>query len=211
MQTDCGQTFRWCSGCQFVQYCSKACQRNHWTGQHKMLCTEMSSRREPSGLSGPGLRFITHVVATDCMRLEPELRNGAAFKQDIPLHFATHKFSARTSSLLFDHKSVETSEQRLSVQTMGFSGFNETTAASMFEGLSASGLKLSDAWYAAWAHPPLGSSEHLVNAMPIIVVLPRDGDGPQVLTAYARFSNGKGGPRRRNLILGGFIEYRFTA
>ncbi|KZP13349.1 hypothetical protein FIBSPDRAFT_936397, partial [Athelia psychrophila] len=53
MQTDSGPTFRRCSGCQLVQYCSKSRQGQHWRG-HKTLCAEMACRRAPVGLSGPG-------------------------------------------------------------------------------------------------------------------------------------------------------------
>lgn len=128
------------------------------------------------------------------MRIEPEQRNGP-FNQDALPNFARQKGTPRTSIKLLNYSSVESSEQRLKLQTMDFSGFNETDAANMFESMGACGLKLSDAWYASWAYPPLGSSENMMDDMPIIVVLPGDGDGPQVLTAVCTFLQREGSPQ----------------
>lgn len=41
--TDSECTFRRCSGCNFILYCSKRCQKKHWREQHKVLCLEMCS------------------------------------------------------------------------------------------------------------------------------------------------------------------------
>ncbi|XP_057799212.1 ubiquitin carboxyl-terminal hydrolase 18-like [Salvia miltiorrhiza] len=40
----CGHlTKKQCAGCKMVKYCSEACQKSHWTSEHKTRCKEMKS------------------------------------------------------------------------------------------------------------------------------------------------------------------------
>ncbi|KZP08179.1 hypothetical protein FIBSPDRAFT_269483 [Athelia psychrophila] len=177
-QNDSDHTFRRCSGCRFVQYCTKSCQRKHWRGQHKTLCAEMrSSGREPVGLSGPGLRFITHVVAHDCMGLDLEQRNAFKFEQGNSIQFET---PARKFMLLISYANAP-EEDRVYVETMYLPHFDETNAATNMPGV---GIKLTNAWHAAWAHAHLRLSEHLLCVLPIFVLLPGDLGCAQVMTAF---------------------------
>lgn len=57
MENKCGYcnkktlSLRRCSACQVVYYCSPACQRRDWKGQHKVKCKELQARKETEDLS----------------------------------------------------------------------------------------------------------------------------------------------------------------
>lgn len=57
MENKCGYcnkktlSLRRCSACQVVYYCSPACQRGDWKGQHKVKCKELQARKETEDLS----------------------------------------------------------------------------------------------------------------------------------------------------------------
>ena len=42
------ETFNHCSRCRVVVYCSKACQKQHWTGGHKDTCKPPSLAKKPT-------------------------------------------------------------------------------------------------------------------------------------------------------------------
>lgn len=137
---------------------------------------------EPIGLSGQGIRFITHVVAHDCMHLDSE--NTAIFSTHTPPFDPPDMAiinAARKSILLINYANA--GEGHMQVEVINLSEFDERTASQLSKRVPGPGLKWSNAWHAAWAHTPLGFSECLLYVIPVIIVLPRDIDAPQVMTA----------------------------
>lgn len=109
------------------------------------------------------------------MSLHPEQRN--AFEKGTSLKIARPD---RKSIVMLDYLNAP-EESRVFLEILDLPHFDETDAAA---NLSDTGHKLTNAWHAAWAHTHLGLSETLLCVIPILVVLPRDVDSAQVLTAF---------------------------
>ncbi|KAF7980194.1 hypothetical protein HWV62_39279 [Athelia sp. TMB] len=173
LASDSGHTFRRCSGCKLVQYCGEGCQLKHWVQEHKSLCSEMcSSGRETVILSSEELRFLNFIIALDYMELEP--REFRAFKQHLPLAVSP----PRERMLLLDYQGLHPEDKRVN---MGLLDFTQPDAVTMHE--MAPKFKTTDAWQKSWAHIPLKPHEGIQLAIPLLVLLPRNTDDPQVMTA----------------------------
>ena len=124
-------------------------------------------------LSSEELRFLNFVIALDSMRLEPG--EFLAFKQpQMPPGVST----PRERMLLFDYQGLHPEDKRVN---MGLLDFTQPDAVSMHE--MAPKFKTTDAWRKSWAHIPLRTNEDNQLAIPLLVLLPRNTDDPQVMTA----------------------------
>lgn len=92
-----------CSGCFFVLYCSRVCQRRHSHGDHKRLCHSMQHSDksslpflswpsqltfqfnfgflEPILFSGPNFRWLAYVISSDAQGVPPPSNSHSAVKR----------------------------------------------------------------------------------------------------------------------------------
>lgn len=126
-------------------------------------------------MSGPGLRFITRVVAHDCMTLEPQRR--PVFDQATSLEFENVELTASIpeSILIVDYDDPGEGRVKMAV-------------AQVADLLTV--LKVTDAWHAAW-RTSLRCYPTLMCVMPICVYIPHSVGLPQVLTGFCAFKKGQ--------------------
>lgn len=147
---------------------------------------------EPVSLSGPDLRFLTHVLAHDCMTLQPAQRR--AFEKAPSLNPTNSPSNAARTSiiLMLDYEKIalQMTQKRLSLDILDLNE-SPNSITSVFRGTL--GPTATETWHGAWARTALRPAVTLRTVVPVIAILPRGWDAPQVMTAVCTFHNDKSG------------------
>ena len=126
------------------------------------------------------LRFLTHVVAHDCMALVPG--QFQVFRDQCTLDSALGGIGNRLRFLLLEYNGWDP-EERVTQQVIEIP--RDDLDATMRQ--MSPCFRFTDAWRASWSHMPLGPSATISFAIPLIVTLPRNLRDPQVMLAVCTF------------------------
>lgn len=191
-----------------VCYCSRECQKQDWRGGHKQLCQNTCQAGEgeilnsynlilpfkilkaaSAYLTGPDIRFLTHVIAGDIMNLPLDFTKYAAHTASSGL------VSPRTRLLLMKYNSPSRDEGACVKATE--IDFDNPVLKSYF---AEDYPHLKETWRGAWSLMKAPKSSKKSQTLPVLVVIPGRASQPQTITGLFTAEWSSRGPTRTRAV-----------